>query len=226
MENPNSSSNKKEKKGLFAKAIERCRSISSGLSGDTKNQSKSRSNPSSPRQASPRIGFWNRSKSNSCSCHGSTQQTEKKNLTKTLQRSWSLSSWYRHMKTQSKFNPTSPSPSFLRRSESNGRASSSRVVPAGCLTVCVGPKKQRFVVKMACLNHTLFHALLQQAENEFGFTSDGPVMLPCDVETFQQVMMEMEQRRSPENSPRCNFSRSPYRYGLISPSTSVVAGPI
>lgn len=226
MENPSSSSNKKEKKGLFAKAIERCRSIGSSLSGDTKNQSKSRSNPSSPRQASPRISFWSRSKSTSHSCHGSRQQTEKKKLTETLQRSWSLSSWYHDMKTQSKFNPTSPLPSFLRRSESNGRANCSRVVPAGCVTVCVGPKKQRFVVKMACLNHTLFQALLQQSENEFGFASDGPIMLPCDVETFQQVMLEMEQQRSPDKSPRCNFSRSPYRYGLISPSTFVVAGPM
>ncbi|KAJ3697248.1 hypothetical protein LUZ61_000953 [Rhynchospora tenuis] len=143
-----------------------------------------------------------------------------------FQRSRSLSSWPSDIKAQPKLNPTSPLPSFLRRSKSTSRDSSNRVVPAGCFAVYVGPKKERFVVKTACLNQPLFLALLQQAEHEFGYASDGPINLPCDVELFQEVMLEMEQQSSPVKSPICNFSKSPYRYGLISPSTLVVAGPI
>lgn len=209
MENASDSSKKKEKKGLLTKAVERCRSFGTGWTSSETKIYQPKSNLSSPRPAFP-----NRSKS--ISCHGSTKQTEKKKLFfKTLQRSRSLSSWYHDMRIQSKFNLTSPVPSFAHRLKSVGRASSFQVVPGGCFTVCVGPKKERFVVKMACLNHPFFQALLQQAENELGFTSNGPLMLPCDIEIFREVMLEMEQQSSPDNLPGCNFSRSPYRYGRI-----------
>jgi SAUR family protein len=212
-EKTSGSSNKKVKKDIFNKAIDRCKSFGSNRSSETGKQSK-------PNPSSPKPGFLNRSES--ISYQGSTK---KKNLFfKTLQRSWSLGSWSRDMKKNR--SSTSPVPSIIHRSKSIGRASSIRVVPSGCFTVCVGPNKERFIVKMICLNHPLFQALLQQAEIEFGFASDGPLMLPCEVQIFQEVMLEIEQQISPDNSPRCNFSRSPYRYGLISPSNFIVARPI
>ncbi|KAJ4762240.1 SAUR-like auxin-responsive family protein [Rhynchospora pubera] len=204
MENTAGSPKKREKKGLFMKTIKRWRSFGGDQSSEMKNRSKS--NPSSPRP-----GFWNRSKSTSnASFHGSTstKKMEKRSLfTMNFQRSQSLGS---DIKTQPKLNPTSPLPSFLRRSKSTSRDSSNRVVPAGCFTVHVGPNKERFVVKTACLNHPLFHELLQEAEHEFGFASEGPIILPCDVELFREVMLEMEQQSSPVKSPICNFSKSPY----------------
>ncbi|KAG8058937.1 hypothetical protein GUJ93_ZPchr0002g24674 [Zizania palustris] len=76
-------------------------------------------------------------------------------------------------------------------------------VPAGFFTVLVGPEKERFAVRARCANHPLFRALLDQAETEYGFAGcDGPLELPCDVDTFMDAMWEMEQA-NPTASPRC-----------------------
>lgn len=65
-------------------------------------------------------------------------------------------------------------------------------VPEGCFSVYVGPEKQRFVVRTECANHPLFQMLLEEAESEFGYSSGGPIELPCDVAVFCRVLMEMD----------------------------------
>ncbi|KAJ3675810.1 hypothetical protein LUZ60_004852 [Juncus effusus] len=149
---------------------------------------------------------------------------EKKNLfVKTMERCKSFGS---HMKKPRSDSDSDSNPSSSHKRKFSKRSKSTNCV-AGCFTVCVGPSKERFIVRTECLNHPLFQALLEEAENEFGFASDGPVELPCDVEGFEEVMLEMEQALdSPTNSPRCSSfnNKSPYRYGLVSPSKLVVNG--
>ncbi|XAR48213.1 hypothetical protein NMG60_11030957 [Bertholletia excelsa] len=67
-----------------------------------------------------------------------------------------------------------------------------RVTPKGCFSVCVGPQKQRFVIKTEYLNHPLFKMLLEEAELEYGFSSEGPLALPCNVDFFCRVLVEIE----------------------------------
>ncbi|XP_051115405.1 uncharacterized protein LOC127240650 [Andrographis paniculata] len=67
-----------------------------------------------------------------------------------------------------------------------------QVAPSGCFCVYVGPEKQRFVIKTELANHPLFRMLLEDAELEYGFTSDGPLLLPCDVDLFYRVLAEMD----------------------------------
>ncbi|KAK4377123.1 hypothetical protein RND71_003419 [Anisodus tanguticus] len=67
-----------------------------------------------------------------------------------------------------------------------------RVVPEGCFSVYVGSERQRFVIRTKYLNHPLFRMLLEEAESEFGYSSEGPLVLPCDVDLFEKLLMEMD----------------------------------
>ncbi|GLT61388.1 hypothetical protein SLA2020_340990 [Shorea laevis] len=62
----------------------------------------------------------------------------------------------------------------------------------GCFSVYVGPDKQRFMIKIEYVNHPLFKALLEEAELEYGFNSGGPLVLPCNVDSFNKVLLVIE----------------------------------
>ncbi|EOY22561.1 Calmodulin binding protein, putative [Theobroma cacao] len=89
-----------------------------------------------------------------------------------------------------------------------------QVAPEGCFSVYVGPQRQRFVVKTEFANHPLFKMLLEDAELEYGFSSEGPLLLPCDVDLFYKVLAEMDGGK--EISPVRGFAYSPLI--LCSPS--------
>ncbi|KAI4336351.1 hypothetical protein L6164_014888 [Bauhinia variegata] len=67
----------------------------------------------------------------------------------------------------------------------------SRVAPAGCFCVEVGPDRKRFVMKIKHANHPSFKILLDDAEEEYGFKNDGPIWLPCHVDLFCDALEEM-----------------------------------
>ncbi|KAL6175081.1 hypothetical protein ACLB2K_051724 [Fragaria x ananassa] len=67
-----------------------------------------------------------------------------------------------------------------------------RAAPAGCFPVYVGPEKQQFVVKTEIANHPLFKVLLEDAALKYGYKNDGPLLLPCDVDLFCNVLTEIE----------------------------------
>ncbi|GAB4828557.1 hypothetical protein Ancab_018217 [Ancistrocladus abbreviatus] len=67
-----------------------------------------------------------------------------------------------------------------------------RITPSGCFSVYVGPERQRFVIKAKSANHPLFKTLLDEAELEYGFSTQGPIILPCNVEVFVKVLFEMD----------------------------------
>ncbi|CAH8340273.1 unnamed protein product [Eruca vesicaria subsp. sativa] len=73
-----------------------------------------------------------------------------------------------------------------KNSESIGK------IKKNCFTVYVGPAKQRIVVKMKLLNHPLFKNLLEDAEKEYGYRRDGPIVLPCEVDFFFKVLADMK----------------------------------
>lgn len=78
------------------------------------------------------------------------------------------------------------------------------VAPEGCFSVYVGPQKQRFVIKTEYANHPLFKILLEEAELEYGYNSEGPLALPCNVDLFYKVLVEMDS--TSEIRHGCGFS--------------------
>jgi SAUR family protein len=95
------------------------------------------------------------------------------------------------------------------------RARKRRVVPEGCFSVYVGPQKQKFVIKTEYANHPLFQMLLEEAESEYGYNNQGPLVLPCNVDIFYKVLLEMEDGH--EIHPGCGLKRYA-SYHLLSPS--------
>ncbi|CAN6472480.1 unnamed protein product [Victoria cruziana] len=112
--------------------------------------------------------------------------------------------------------PTSPGSRNWGRSEEEERGgrerSKRRVAPEGCFSVYVGPDKKRFVVKTEHANHPLFRMLLEEAESEYGFCSEGPIALPCDVDLFLRVLWEMDADEAVPRGRGCAF---PTRKGFV-----------
>ncbi|KAL9358589.1 hypothetical protein Peur_046712 [Populus x canadensis] len=80
---------------------------------------------------------------------------------------------------------------MLRRWRNKARMSANRIpsdVPAGHVAVCVGTGGRRFVVRATYLNHPIFKKLLVQAEEEFGFSNQGPLTIPCDETLFEEMI--------------------------------------
>lgn len=88
------------------------------------------------------------------------------------------------------------------------------IAPEGCFSVYVGPEKQRFVIKTRYVNHPLFKTLLEEAESEYGYSSEGPLALPCNVDVFGKLLVEMDSDEI--NQKGCTFTRSVSAYRVIS----------
>ncbi|POO03885.1 Small auxin-up RNA [Trema orientale] len=70
---------------------------------------------------------------------------------------------------------------------SNDNASSASV-PKGYLAVSVGEEQKRFVIPTEYLGRHVFHVLLREAEEEFGFEQTGVLRIPCPVSVFENVL--------------------------------------
>ncbi|XP_074581721.1 auxin-induced protein 10A5-like [Curcuma longa] len=88
---------------------------------------------------------------------------------------------------------------FLKRtlsfSENPAAASGEAAVPKGYLAVSVGEEMRRFVIPTEYLGHRAFAALLQEAEEEFGFGQEGVLRIPCEVAAFESVLKVVEKRK-------------------------------
>ncbi|GLT56676.1 hypothetical protein SLA2020_297020 [Shorea laevis] len=51
-----------------------------------------------------------------------------------------------------------------------------------------GRKPQRFVIKLGYLHHPEFLKLLKQAEEEFGFSQEGAIGIPCQPDELQKIL--------------------------------------
>ena len=85
---------------------------------------------------------------------------------------------------------------LLDRCLSSKKASRGREPPPeGCLAVYVGAARERFVVRAECVNHRLFRALLEEAEEARGpycYAADGPLELPSDAAAFARAVEAIE----------------------------------
>lgn len=69
-------------------------------------------------------------------------------------------------------------------------------VPAGHVAICVGSSCRRFIVRATYLNHPIFKKLLVQAEEEYGFSNQGPLAIPCDESFFEEVLRVVSRSES------------------------------
>ena len=51
-----------------------------------------------------------------------------------------------------------------------------------------GWKPERFVVKLGYLNNPEFLKLLKQAEEEFGFSHEGALSIPCQPDDLERII--------------------------------------
>uniref|UniRef100_A0A0D9XA64 Uncharacterized protein n=1 Tax=Leersia perrieri TaxID=77586 RepID=A0A0D9XA64_9ORYZ len=72
--------------------------------------------------------------------------------------------------------------------------------PEGSFAVYVAGGRERFVVRTECVNHPLFRALLEEAEEEYGYVADGPIELPCDAGEFVAVVARIEEEMAEERT--------------------------
>uniref|UniRef100_A0A0D9XGB1 Auxin-responsive protein n=1 Tax=Leersia perrieri TaxID=77586 RepID=A0A0D9XGB1_9ORYZ len=54
----------------------------------------------------------------------------------------------------------------------------------------------RFEVPLACLSTAVFSELLRMSQEEFGFTKDGRIMLPCDAAVMEYAMCLLKRNAS------------------------------
>jgi Auxin responsive protein len=101
-----------------------------------------------------------------------------------------------------------------------GDKSHDQLPPIGCFSVYVGPEKERFIIRTSHINHPLFQTLLEEAELVYGYAAKGPLVLPCDVESFLDTLWEMEKETAVERSPMCGLPGGARvgTYQLLSPA--------
>lgn len=109
--------------------------------------------------------------------------------------------------------------------EKPSKKKSREVAPEGCFSVYVGPQRKRFVVKTEFANHPLFKILLEEAESEFGYNSQGPLILPCEVHIFLKVLVEMDQEEIDDHGG-CALMKRSTSYHLLTPSRMLAINPL
>ncbi|KAK9278029.1 hypothetical protein L1049_027586 [Liquidambar formosana] len=108
--------------------------------------------------------------------------------------------------------------------ENSKRKTKCRVAPDGCFSVYVGPEKQRFVIKTEFANHPSFKMLLEDAELEYGYNSEGPITLPCDVDLFIKVLADIESGDEIHPPAGCGFVKGYGSFSLLSPCRRQTSG--
>ncbi|KAG0472825.1 hypothetical protein HPP92_014268 [Vanilla planifolia] len=99
---------------------------------------------------------------------------------------------------------------LLRRWRTKARRSAGEKaatdVPIGHVAICVGSCNRRYVVRTAHLNHPAFRILLNQAEEEYGFSNlPGPLSLPCDESLFLSILRQISSSDSSHFPTSENF---------------------
>ena len=93
----------------------------------------------------------------------------------------------------------------------------------GCFSVYVGAGRQRFVVRTECVNHPLFRALLEEAEEVFGYAYAGPLELPCNAEAFARVLQQIKEEKQMVAGRMFVLAKG-NSYRLLGTSRSVIIG--
>ncbi|KAI8571348.1 hypothetical protein RHMOL_Rhmol01G0113000 [Rhododendron molle] len=105
---------------------------------------------------------------------------------------------WKHMSLNRLSPSSSPrSDRFDSNSDSTAPSRCGRITPPGHLAVYAGPERRRFVIPTRYLNLPFFLSLLDRAEEEFGFQTNGGLVLPCEAEFFAGVveLLERDEQR-------------------------------
>ncbi|RWW17078.1 hypothetical protein GW17_00019007 [Ensete ventricosum] len=85
--------------------------------------------------------------------------------------------------------------------ESNTKNTSSTSIAEKGHFVVYSSEGRRFVIPVAILGTKMFQDLLRLSEEEFGFSGDGPISLPCDA-VFLEYVLSMLKRRGSKDAER------------------------
>ncbi|KAL1199733.1 Protein SMALL AUXIN UP-REGULATED RNA 9 [Cardamine amara subsp. amara] len=77
---------------------------------------------------------------------------------------------------------------ILKRCSSFVKKSNDDVPKKGHFAVYVGHSRARHVIPITFLNHPTFKMMLQEAEEEFGFSQERGLTIPCDQTTFLSLL--------------------------------------
>ncbi|XP_042467048.1 auxin-responsive protein SAUR64-like [Zingiber officinale] len=80
-------------------------------------------------------------------------------------------------------------------------ATNKTIAAKGHFMVC-SCEGQRFMVPLEFLNCWVFRELLMLSEEEFGFSGDGPLCLPCDAVFLRHVLLLLRGRRGSRDAER------------------------
>ncbi|KAL5053214.1 hypothetical protein RYX36_033896, partial [Vicia faba] len=80
-------------------------------------------------------------------------------------------------------------------------------VKKGCVVIQVGSQEQqsqqgdaqRFLIPISYLHHPLFNNLLDMAYDSYGYTTHGPLKLPCSVDDFLHLRRQIEKESTPHH---------------------------
>ncbi|KAM0027066.1 putative small auxin-up RNA [Helianthus debilis subsp. tardiflorus] len=119
------------------------------------------------------------------------KEKEKKGF---IYKTWERCKSFRNIGAKSSFGnkraPVKRCTSWPRLDPNKGKTLN--IAPKGCFSVYVGPQRRRFVIKAEHANHPSFKVFLIEAECEYGYTHEGPLELPCDVDEFVKVLLQMD----------------------------------
>lgn len=81
--------------------------------------------------------------------------------------------------------------SFGRRSLDWSSEGLPEDVPRGHFAVYVGVNRSRYIVPISWLAHPQFQCLLQRAEEEYGFSHDMGITIPCEEVAFRSLITSL-----------------------------------
>ncbi|XVF00800.1 hypothetical protein REPUB_Repub04eG0032900 [Reevesia pubescens] len=76
--------------------------------------------------------------------------------------------------------------------------------------------KRRFVIPLAYLSNNIFLELLKMSEEEFGLSSDGPILLPCDSEFMNYIVLLIQRGLAKDLEKAVLNSLNTHRYSSYS----------
>ncbi|KAH0935922.1 hypothetical protein HID58_013039, partial [Brassica napus] len=140
-----------------------------------------------------------------CYRHGSQEVKQNKRHRKASTNPQEMAKNINNNLTKTGSGSASKSIKFLKRTLSFTDVTA---VPKGYLAVSVGKEEKRYKIPTDYLSHQAFHALLREAEEEFGFQQAGVLKIPCEVAVFESILKIMEDNKTDEylTTQECRFN--------------------
>ncbi|XP_031495006.1 protein SMALL AUXIN UP-REGULATED RNA 12-like [Nymphaea colorata] len=76
-------------------------------------------------------------------------------------------------------------------------------VAKGHIAIYAGKDGSRFVVPLSYLRHPIFRCLLNMAEEEFGFSQQGGLTIPCEASFLRKSIDQVRGKLAPQEYCSC-----------------------